>query len=104
MNLIKIIHYFVIIFIFAIPFMPISYIKKGLYLVPFFLMVQYVVFDGCLLTKAEDANCKGFMYENIYSKIFVDITPVKSAKINYLVFITILTIIIYRLIRNKNIE
>lgn len=102
MNLIKIIHLTIIFFVCSIAVLPFKYIKKGVYLVPFFMVLSNIGCNGCKFTQMEDPNCKGFMHENVYSKIYKDITIRQSDRITSLFFICILSIIIYRL--NKKIE
>lgn len=102
MNLIKIVHFMIVFSVCSIPFSPLKYIKKGLYLVPFFMVLSHIGCNGCKLTQMEDPNCKGFLHENVYSKLYKDITVKQSMRITSLSYIGILSIIIYRL--NKKIE
>lgn len=100
MDILYVVHLFILLVIFSIPFWPISYLKYGVY-VPITISLIWVVFNGCPVTKYQtNLKSKSFTKE-IYS-IFVPNITVKTVEhVNTFAFLLITIIGLRRLCRMK---
>jgi hypothetical protein len=99
MSLIYILHIIIQIFIISIPFFPLYILKKGLYLLPLFITLQWLLLDGCILTladKKKNKNDPDFMHGILKKLINNKISKQQAENFNSLLLVFIVTIIAYR--------
>lgn len=78
-----------------------KWIKSGLYLIPSLIILQWVIFGACLLSKG-DSSLRGSKFtQKLLKYIGISISKKKSANISSFILILTITIMFYRLMHEK---
>lgn len=93
-------HFGILISIIILPFLPLAWLRKGLFLVPFLITLQWVFLDGCIITKIDPSTQTKNFTQTVMEKIGVKLNRLQASEMGTLFYVSIMTIIIYRFSTN----
>jgi hypothetical protein len=100
MDLLYVLHLLIFLFICSIPFWNIKYLKVGVY-IPIILVITWIIFNGCPLTKVQK-NLHGDSFtKNLYKYIMPSITSNQANDVNTFTLLLITVIGFNRLRTTK---
>lgn len=99
MNIQFYLHLFFFSLIFIIPFLPISWITKGLYLIPSLIILQWIIFDKCILSKGDPFLKNKTFVQRLFELIDIQISEKRASNVTSFLLVLSLTIMFIRLMR-----
>ena len=100
MDLLYALHLLIFLFICSIPFWNVKYLKVGVY-IPIILVIIWIIFNGCPLTKVQ-TNLHGDSFtQNLYKHIMPSITSNQTNNVNTFTLLLITVIGLNRLRTTK---
>lgn len=100
MDLLYALHLLIFLFICSIPFWNVKYLKVGVY-IPIILVIIWIIFNGCPLTKVQK-NLHGDSFtQNLYRYIMPSITSNQTNNVNTFTLLLITVVGLNRLRTTK---
>ena len=91
MDLLYVLHLLICLFICSIIFWNIKYLKVGVY-IPIILVIIWIIFDGCPLTKVQKKLHGDIFTKNVYKYIMPNITSNQTNFVNTFMLLLITVI------------
>lgn len=97
MTWVYIIHLILFLLVLILSFLPLQWIRKGLYILPLIIVIQWYIFDGCVVSKFDSRTQKKTFTQHFFSDLGIQITEKQASDFSTILYVFIPTFMFYRL-------